>query len=159
MGEIGQQSLFSIQPLELRAARTHRMLLQYAPEKCRYAGATSQDKSALPSEQLGLSDVAKNQLRHLEHADTVFAIEHLFEPVVCFDKGLIFGVLQIVPADVVPELARDIGAGQRFISHHRSEFFVRLHRLHKGRAGLAFRFRFGCGFGHKLEQARVSRSQ
>ncbi len=49
-----------------------------------------------------LAHVLEDQLGHFEHADPLFSIENFFELVIRVDESLIRGILEIVPADVVP---------------------------------------------------------
>ena len=62
----------------------------------------------------GLTNVARDELRHLEHADLALAIENRSERIVGVDLGSLRFVLKTVLLDVVPELFRKLGTRQWF---------------------------------------------
>src|SRR5262249_21131640 len=77
------------------------------------------------------------QLGHLEHADRVFAVEHLLQLGVGVDLPLVLAVLQIVLLDVVPDALGHLGARLRLRADHCREGIVRLQALHESAAALA----------------------
>src|SRR4051812_1189449 len=69
----------------------------------------------------------REMLVHLEHGAAVLA-EDLLQLVVCEDLPLVLRILEIVLADVVPDLADDLAARQRVGARNRGEVRRRLHR-------------------------------
>jgi len=103
------------------------------------------------------------QLGHLKHADLLLAIEYGFESFVGVDEGALFGVLQLVFLDVVPELFGELGAGEGFGTNHCRQFGVGLDGFQKCSVCFSFYGFFGSdfcswffngffrgGFGHAL---------
>ena len=58
------------------------------------------------------------EFSHLEHADSVFAIEDGSQFVVGLNEGLIFGILEAMSANVLPELLRYLRPRHRLIANH-----------------------------------------
>ena len=56
----------------------------------------------------------RHQLRHLEHAHLLFAIENRFERLVGIDQRPLLGILELVLLDVVPQLLGEFTAGKGF---------------------------------------------
>ena len=89
----------------------------------------------------------RQELLHLEHGAAVLP-EYGLQLVVGNDRPLVGGVLQLVLADVIPDLGHDLGAGQRVGADDRSELGRGCDGLRQsaGLPGL-----FGCGgFGHLI---------
>src|SRR5207237_2665763 len=66
-------------------------------------------------------------LVHLEHRATILA-ENLLQFVVGDDLALVLGILEIVLADMVPDLADDLAARQRIGTGDRGKISRGLHR-------------------------------
>jgi hypothetical protein len=58
-----------------------------------------------------LTNVARDELGHLEHADLAFAVENRSERVVGVDLSSLGFVLKAVLLDVVPKLLSQFGTG------------------------------------------------
>ena len=82
--------------------------------------------------------MARDELRHLEHADLALAIENRSERVVSVDLRSLRFVLKAVLLDVVPKLLGQFGTGQWCRADDSGELVVRLDRSHEGGIGLAF---------------------
>src|SRR5439155_25913956 len=91
-----------------------------------------------PNVTPGLANVARDKLRHLEHAHLTLAVEDRPESVVGVDHGSLFLILTTVFLDVVPKFFGELGPRQRSGANNGSEFVVGLHRSHEGRIRLAF---------------------
>jgi hypothetical protein len=81
--------------------------------------------------------VTVHQFGHFKHGDRLPAIEDRFQLFVGIDLGLFIFVLQLIVADLFPEFFGEFGARQRLVAYHRCELFIRLHRFHECRVGLA----------------------
>jgi hypothetical protein len=93
--------------------------------------------------------MAGNELGHLEHRNSLLAIEDELELVVGVDLGSYLGVLKLVLLDVVPKLLGKVGPGQRLGSDDSGQKVIGLDWLEKGRIGFAGRLllcRFLNGF-------------
>ena len=101
-------------------------LLAGAPERQQFA--------ANPS----LTNVARDELGHLEHADLALAVENRAERVVSVNLRSLGFVLKAVLLDVVPKLFGQFGTGQRCRTDDSGELVIRLDRSHEGGIGLAF---------------------
>jgi hypothetical protein len=86
----------------------------------------------------GLTNVARDELSHLEHADLALAIENRSERVVSVDLSSLRFVLKAVLLDVVPKLLGQLGTGQRCRADDSGELVIRLDRSHEGGIRLAF---------------------
>ena len=93
-----------------------------------------------------LTHVIEHELGHFKHGDLVAAVKDLLQLLIRIDPGLVRGILEVVAANVIPELAGDFGPRDGFISDDRRELFIRLHRLHERCAWLPFTF--GLSFSH-----------
>ena len=82
--------------------------------------------------------MARDELRHLEHADLTLAVEYRAERIVGIDLGSLFLVLKAVLFDVVPKLFRELGAWQRRRTDDGRELIIGLHWSHEG--GIRFAF-------------------
>ena len=82
--------------------------------------------------------MARDELRHLEHADLALAIENRSKRVVGVDLRSLRFVLKAVLLDVVPKLLRQFGTGQRCRANDSGELVVRLDWSHEGGIGLTF---------------------
>ena len=51
-----------------------------------------------------LCHMIEDQLRHLKHADSIFAVQNFLQFVVGFDESLVVRILQIVTANIIPQL-------------------------------------------------------
>ena len=60
-----------------------------------------------------LFDVRRDELRHLEHRDLVFAVENLLQFFIREDVPLVRRILKIVLLDVFPKLLDHLRAGHR----------------------------------------------
>src|SRR5262249_28920706 len=87
------------------------------------------------------AEVLVDQLRHLEHRDLLLAAEDRLHLVVAVDHPALLGILEIVLADVGPELLDHLGAGNRLVADDLSEVLGRLQLLHEGGVRLALRSR------------------
>ena len=65
-------------------------------------------------------------LVHFEHADPVLAAEDLLQLVVCNDFPLVLRILQVVLANVIPDLRNHLAARKRSAAGDRSEIRRRL---------------------------------
>src|SRR5438309_10347154 len=72
--------------------------------------------------------MVRKVLVHLEHADPVLAAEDLLQLVVGKDFPLVLRILQVVLANVVPDLRHDLAARKRRASGDRREIRRRLNR-------------------------------
>jgi hypothetical protein len=99
---------------------------------------TRRQKAEFETQIAYLTNVARDELRHLEHADLALAIENRSERVVGVDLRSFRFVLKAVLLDVVPKLLGQFGTGQRRGANDSSELVVRLDRSHEGGIGLAF---------------------
>ena len=82
--------------------------------------------------------MARDELRHLEHADRLLAVEDRLQLVVGIDLGSHLLVLETILLDVVPELLGEIGTREGFRTDNRREGVIRLNRLEEGSVGFAF---------------------
>jgi hypothetical protein len=96
----------------------------------------------------------EDQFGHFEHADSLFAIENFAQFVVCPDEGFIFGVLQIVSADVIPKLLRHFRARKGLIADDFTKLLVWLNGFQK--SGTRLSFRFGLRFRHNSKPKGAS---
>src|SRR6516164_9873186 len=87
------------------------------------------------------AQVLVDQLGHLEHRDLLLAAEDGLQLVVGVDHPPLLGVLEIVLADVGPELLDHLGAGNRLVADDLRQFLGRVQLLHEGGVWLALRSR------------------
>jgi len=80
---------------------------------------------------LRLLNVSGDELRHLEHADLLLAVEHGLQSVVGIDLGPLLRILQSVFANVNPKLFGQFGTRQRFFADHFRQLIIWLNRLHE----------------------------
>src|SRR5947207_2673797 len=85
-----------------------------------------------------LSNMARDELRHLEHADLALAIKYRAKVIVGIDLRSLGFVLKTVLLDVVPELLGELRTGQRLRTHDSRELVVGLDWSHEGGIGFAF---------------------
>src|SRR6476646_10597509 len=72
----------------------------------------------------GLKDlfqVVRQMLVHLEHAEPVLAAKDLLQLGVSHDLSFVLRILQVVPADVIPDFRNDLAARQRAAAGDRRE--------------------------------------
>src|SRR3954466_13815615 len=89
------------------AELSRRVAFSHMKKGTRRSGSPSKAESGL-----GLFQVVRQMLVHLEHADSVLAPEDLLQLVVSEDFSLVLRVLQVVLANVVPHLRDDLAARQ-----------------------------------------------
>src|SRR5262249_706781 len=87
------------------------------------------------------AQVLVDQLGHLEHRDLLLAAEDGLQLVVGVDHPPLLRILEIVLADVGPELLDHLGAGNRLVADDLGEVLGRLQLLHEGSVRLALRSR------------------
>jgi hypothetical protein len=85
-----------------------------------------------------LTNVARDEFRHLEHADLALAVENRSKVIVGVDLRSFCFVLKTVLLDVVPELFGELRTRYRFRTHDSRELVVRLDWSHEGGIGFAF---------------------
>jgi len=85
-----------------------------------------------------LTNVARDEFGHLEHAHLALAVKNCPERVVGVDLGALCLVLKTVLLDVVPKLLGHLGTRQWFRTDNSSELVVRLNWSHEG--GIRFAF-------------------
>jgi hypothetical protein len=85
-----------------------------------------------------LTNVARDELRHLEHADLALAVEYGPHRVVGVDLGSLRFVLKTVFLNIVPKLLGKLGTRQRLRADDSGELVVGLDWSHEGGIGLAF---------------------
>ena len=79
-----------------------------------------------------LAHVAAHHLGQLEHRDLSFAAKEYFQLGIGIDHALILLVLQIVAADVIPDLLDDLSSWNAFASNYSSKSRTRSERSHEG---------------------------
>lgn len=99
-----------------------------------------------------LFDVSADEFRQFKHRRGIIAAEESFQLVVSVDVAFVFGVLETVFFDVVPDLFRDFAARLRSGANDCGQNCVRLHGFHKG--GVCFTS--SCFFGHRGAMLAVS---
>jgi hypothetical protein len=91
--------------------------------------------------------MARDQLRHLKHADLAFAVKYRLQRIVGVNLRSLFLVLQPVLLDVIPKLLGQFGTRNGFRPDDNGKFIIRLNRSHEGGVGLAFGR--SLGFRHR----------
>ena len=88
----------------------------------------------------------KDESCHFEHADAIFSIKDLAQRFVGTNECFIVWILELVRADVLPDLACNVRARERFRADNDSQFLIGLDRLQKCRTRrpLAFNNRGIC---------------
>src|SRR5262245_56978119 len=97
----------------------------------------------------------KRQPGHLKHADAAFAVQDLLELAVGPDKGLVGRVLEAATANIIPKLARDLGAGQGFVADDLGQLLVRNNRREEARVVSSSPFKL-LRCNHKLSDSEAT---
>ena len=87
---------------------------------------------------LRLTNVARDELRHLEHTDLALAVENRSKRIVGVDLSSLYLVLKTVFLDVVPKLLGQLGTRQWFRTNDGGKLVVWLNWSHEG--GIRFAF-------------------
>ena len=91
-----------------------------------------------------LYQVIGDQLGHLKHGHGALAIEHGFQSSVSVDLGLLLFILELVSADVIPELLGQFSAGKWIFANDGCKFIVGLNGFKKCCVGFFGGSSFSC---------------